>query len=293
MSNSPQIFTTIAEITDWRRKARGQIGFVPTMGALHEGHATLLRQIRSRCDTSVLSIFVNPTQFGPKEDLSKYPKTFERDLEIAAREGVDFVFAPSPTEMYPFGYSTFVEETSRSLPLCGKVRPGHFRGVTTIVLKLFNLIRPDLALFGLKDAQQFFVLKKMIQDLNLGIRVEGIPTVREKDGLALSSRNAYLSGEEREKAPQLHQALLRIKENLKTHPSGASFTRSLEQTEKDLNAQGFQVQYLECLEIPELKPLKDGDPIDPTRPLCIALAAYLGKTRLIDNIILNEEHLQV
>jgi pantoate--beta-alanine ligase len=259
------------------------------MGALHEGHATLLKQVRSRCDISVLSIFVNPTQFGPKEDLSKYPRTFEADLAIAAREGVDVIFAPTPEEMYPSGYSTYVEEEIASQPLCGKFRPGHFRGVTTIVLKLFHLIQPNLALFGLKDAQQFFVLNKMVRDLNLDVQVIGVPTIRESDGLALSSRNVYLTHEERQLAPLLYQTLISAKNRLLKSSGAEDIGSVLTSSIEALENQNFQVQYLQCLSLPDLKPTHAG--VLPGAPHLIAVAAYLGKTRLIDNIILSPEGL--
>jgi len=286
MSSLPQVITSVPAILAWRRAIQGSVGFVPTMGALHEGHATLLRNLRPRCDVSVLSIFVNPTQFGPKEDLSKYPRTFEEDLKIAAREGVDVVFAPSPSEIYPPGYSTFVEETQLQQPLCGKFRPGHFRGVTTIVLKLFNLIRPQLALFGLKDAQQFFVLEKMVKDLNLDLTIEGVPTVREPDGLALSSRNAYLSHEDRKRAPMLYQSLQMAKDSLlkmgTMEGSTPPIREVLETSIRFLETREFRVQYLDCLSLPGLETESQ---VRPDQSYLIAVAAYLGNTRLIDNII--------
>ncbi len=298
--SSPQVFTKISEIQEWRHSIQSTVcvGFTPTMGALHEGHATLLRAARARSDFSVLSIFVNPTQFGPKEDLSKYPRTWEHDLKVAAHEGVDIIFAPSPEELYPHGYSTFVEELELSQPLCGQFRPGHFRGVTTIVLKLFNIVQPHLALFGMKDAQQFFVIEKMVRDLNLKVVVEGIPTVRESDGLALSSRNVYLSKDERERAPLLYKTLLKIKaalkeplkKPLKKEPLKDGFDPIIDLLPytQSLEKEGFRVQYLECL------PLKTGlqtelqTKIQTRQSYLIAVAAYLGQTRLIDNVILSD-----
>ncbi len=278
------LINSIVELNRWRNSIHGRVGLVPTMGALHEGHATLLRKIRPRCDFSVLSVFVNPTQFGPLEDLAKYPRTLEQDIRVAEKEGVDIVFAPTPQEMYPSGYSTYVEETRLELPLCGQVRPGHFRGVTTIVLKLFNLVRPQLALFGLKDAQQFFVLNKMVQDLNLDLRIEGVSTVREIDGLALSSRNIYLTPDERKRAPLIYQTL----QNLRQSSVSA---QSLRAAQEGLEAHGFQVQYLERLALPDLStpPLTS---IDSSAPSLIAIAARLGNTRLIDNVIQNPERLE-
>lgn len=268
------------------------------MGALHEGHASLLRNIRHRCEISILSIFVNPTQFGPLEDLSQYPRTFEADLKIARESGVDIVFAPSPEEIYPPGSSTFVEETLLSQPLCGKFRPGHFKGVTTVVLKLFNIVRPALALFGLKDAQQFYVLKKMVRDLHIDLKIEGIPTLRESDGLAMSSRNVYLSPDERAKAPALYQTLTSTAAQLVDSPvnrrcpvtphENRTLSELLEAAQDSLQKNGFQVQYMKLLTLPHLAP-----PVEPTLlplagPFLIAVAAYLGSTRLIDNVIVGD-----
>lgn len=287
MSRSIKILKTTDETLAWRSSLSQEqrVGFVPTMGALHEGHGALLKRIRSRCDVSVLSIFVNPTQFGANEDLAKYPRTFEHDLALAQELGVDVVFAPTPEVMYPHGYSTYVEETALTQPLCGRFRPGHFRGVTTIVLKLFNLIRPNLALFGLKDAQQFFVLHKMAHDLNLNVAVEGVPTVRESDGLAMSSRNAYLSAQERALAPALYRELQMVANVLK---NGQEPARTLNESSARLNEQGFRVQYLECVELPLFNA---ANVISANSSYLLAIAAQLGNTRLIDNILINPERL--
>ena len=289
-STSIKLFDTAESLRRWRSQqlAPGRkIGFVPTMGALHEGHARLLREARRDCDELVLSIFVNPTQFGPNEDLAKYPRTFERDLELARREGVDAVFAPTPAVMYPPGYSTYVEETRLTQPLCGAFRPGHFRGVTTVVLKLFNLVQPQLALFGLKDAQQFFVLDRMTRDLDLDIAVEGVPTVREADGLALSSRNAYLSAEDRAKAPLLYKVLQETAAGLAQEAAPAESLLTL--ARERLASGGFKPQYFECLELPTLA---KAETLSPDKPYLLATAAFLGSekpTRLIDNVILRPE----
>jgi pantoate--beta-alanine ligase len=279
--SAPTLLHTPAEMRQWRDKvpAGSRVGFVPTMGALHAGHAELIRRMRGSCDLLVLSIFVNPTQFGPSEDLAKYPRTLEADLEIARSEGVDAVFFPTPERMYPPGYSTFVEESSLTGPLCGAFRPGHFRGVTTVVLKLFNLIEPHVAYFGLKDAQQFFVLHKMARDLDLRVSVEGVATVREADGLALSSRNRYLSKAERETASALYQELQKL-------AAAADPSRLLEASRARLTGLGFRVQYLEQLSLPGF-----GATAASTGPSLIAAAAYLGTTRLIDNVILHPQHL--
>jgi pantoate--beta-alanine ligase len=190
-----------------RRAAGATIGLVPTMGYLHEGHLSLVRACRANADVTVVSVFVNPAQFGPEEDLQSYPRDLRRDVEMVEREGADIVFAPPEDEMYPPGYRTFVEVHGLQDRLCGPSRPGHFRGVCTIVLKLFNIVRPDVAFFGWKDAQQLIILRKMARDLDLDVRVEGLPLVRDVDGLALSSRNSYLSADERRAALVLSKGL--------------------------------------------------------------------------------------
>lgn len=281
-TSKPVVISTVAQFQALRATLQGSVGFVPTMGALHAGHAALLKQSRAENVHSVLSIFVNPTQFGPKEDLSKYPRTFERDLEIAASEGVGFVFAPTNEEIYPDGYSTFVEENTVSAPLCGPFRPGHFRGVTTVVLKLFNTVQPAHAYFGMKDAQQFFVLQKMCRDLNLSVQLTGVPTVREGDGLALSSRNVYLSAEQREKAPLLYKTLCATRDAILQNSSTTSHIEILAKSKQALESADFQVQYLDHLSVPTLQAITQ-----PNQPAIIAVAAYLGTTRLIDNVILN------
>lgn len=272
-----RLIETISELKSWRKNANGTVGFVPTMGALHAGHAELLRRMHETSDIRVLSIFVNPTQFGPKEDFNQYPRTLESDLALAQECGVDVVFFPKAEELYPEGYSTYVEETELSQPLCGRFRPGHFRGVTTIVLKLFNIIQPQLAFFGLKDAQQFFVLKRMVKDLNLDIDLEGVPTVRESDGLAMSSRNRYLSPQAREKAPALFHELRKCADRImhsRAHGEEDSKT-AIEESRFALSAQGFDVQYFDFIKITKSTEL-------------LAVAAYLEGTRLIDNVILSQ-----
>lgn len=297
-SLNPRVLRTLSELKEWRQCTHGTVGFVPTMGALHEGHARLMRAIRPNCDHSVLSIFLNPTQFGPNEDLSKYPKTWESDLETARREKADVIFAPQVQDLYPRGYSTFVEETALSQPLCGRFREGHFKGVTTIVLKLFNLVKPNLAYFGLKDAQQFYVIQKMVQDLNLEVKVVGVPTVRTEDGLALSSRNVYLSPEERRLAPFLYQTLKATKERI-LESSKECVKEILADAVESLEQKGFRVQYFECLRLPDFAPLEEdigelyiagGNEEEPVKPqFLIAAAAFLGSTRLIDNVIVDQD----
>jgi pantoate--beta-alanine ligase len=220
----------------------------------------------------VLSIFVNPTQFGPNEDLSRYPRPLEDDLRLARACGVDAVFLPDAAEIYPPGYSTYIEETEVSTPLCGPFRPGHFRGVTTIVFRLFNWVRPHEAAFGLKDAQQFLVIQRMVRDLDLAIRLIGVPTVREADGLAMSSRNRYLTAEERALAPLLYRTL--------------GDSQSLADKRRTLEAAGFRVQYLEYLDSRQHGTADASDASGGVRIL--ATASYLGTTRLIDNIWLKD-----
>jgi len=276
------IIKSVSEYKKWRQSIRDDfetVGLVPTMGALHDGHASLLAEAKKKCRRVVLSIFVNPSQFGPGEDFEEYPRTFSEDCALAEAQGVDVVFAPSADEMYPEGYSTYVNEEFLSLPLCGESRPGHFRGVTTIVLKLFHIIEPQSAFFGLKDAQQFFVLKKMAEDLNLDVELVGCPTVREGDGLAMSSRNRYLSDADREIAPELRRTILSAKERLL---SSAPIMDVLDLTRVDLEARGFIVQYFECLRLPLLVAPVEASLIEGVEYL-IAAAVKLGETRLIDN----------
>ncbi len=279
---SPEILETLRVFRSYRQSTKGSIGFFPTMGALHEGHAASLKLLRKHCDSLVLSIFVNPTQFGPREDFQKYPRTLERDLEIAKQAGVDAVFVPEAVAIYPDGYSTNVEESRLSQPLCGKFREGHFKGVTTVVLKLLNIVQPTLLGLGLKDAQQFFVVSKMIQDLNLDVRCVGLPLRREVDGLALSSRNAYLSAEDRKFAPRMYLELKHAKEALE---KGVNWKLIQEESQKNLARAGFEVQYFECVGVPEL-----GNVANFKEPLMIAAAAKLGVTRLIDNLMMNLSH---
>lgn len=250
---------TVEEIRDALDLCRdGRVGLVPTMGALHAGHLALLREARRACDTVVMSLFVNPTQFGEAADLDGYPRGEQRDLALAAAEGVDAVFAPSPDVMYPPGFQTWVEVTDLGSILEGAFRPGHFRGVATVCLKLFNIVRPDVAFFGQKDAQQVAVLRRMLQDLNLELELRVVPTVRDPDGLALSSRNARLSPEDRERAPALARALA---------------TGDPARARAILAEAGLAVDYVE---------------IAPFDPPVIAGAARVGDVRLIDNIPLED-----
>ena len=255
------------------------IGFVPTMGALHEGHLTLIRTAKRFCDKVVVSIFVNPTQFGPKEDYKKYPRNFKKDSALLKKEGVNYNFLPSNISIYPEGYKTFVEVGDLGKILCGISRPDHFKGVATIVAKLFNIVKPDMAFFGAKDFQQQAIIRKMVQDLNMGIKIFTVPTVREQDGLAMSSRNAYLSEKERKTAPALYRALKygkKLIESGRTDPKIViSKLRSLISKENL-----FKIDYIEIRDPATLEKLKKR-----RGKALIALAVYLGRTRLIDNIV--------
>src|SRR6266567_4457867 len=262
------------------RTRRGRLGLVPTMGALHDGHLSLVRAARSRSDVVAATIFVNPTQFGPTEDFAKYPRNLEADCALLEREGVELVFAPSVDEMYPRGAVTWVVVEAMSDRLCGGSRPGHFRGVTTVVSKLFHIVEPDLAFFGQKDAAQVAIIKRMVRDLNLLVAIEVCPIVREPDGLALSSRNSYLTPEERKSALVLYRSLMRVQEEFaKGERDTAKLVAAGKQ--KFTEEPGARLDYLEIV---------DPDSLDPetniTKATLVAVAAFVGKTRLIDNIAL-------
>ncbi len=244
------------------------------MGALHEGHLALVRRARKLAGKQglvIVSIFVNPTQFGPKEDFSKYPRPFARDAELCRKNGVDLIFNPTPEQMYPADFSTYVNENSLADALCGKSRPGHFRGVCTVVAKLFNILAPDVAVFGKKDFQQLAIIRRMVRDLDLPVKIDGLETIREKDGLALSSRNQYLSAEERAQAPAIRRALLAASKNIRAAQKIA--TGIIE------SIPAAKIDYIEVLDAATLRPLTP-----QSRIAVIAAAVFLGKTRLIDNI---------
>jgi len=267
---------------DAPHRAGKKIGLVPTMGYLHEGHLSLLRAARAECEVVVMSLFVNPTQFGPGEDFERYPRDEERDLRLAGEAGVDLVFAPSVAEMYPEGFSTRVEVGGTLTEvLDGELsRRGaqHFRGVTTIVAKLFNVVGPDVAYFGQKDAQQATVIRRMARDLDFPLRIEVLPTVREADGLAMSSRNAYLAPEERERAAALSGALATVEREAR----GGSLRAALEAGRRALGAAGIEPEYLEARDAERLDPVTElGD-----RPVLVAVAAQVGPARLIDNVLI-------
>lgn len=255
------------------------IGLVPTMGALHAGHIQLIETARKECGLVVVSIFVNPLQFGPGEDYSRYPKAWTQDLEICSRSGADLVFAPAVEEMYPTPQLTFTEVPRVSEHLCGASRPGHFRGVATVVLKLFNIVRPDRAYFGEKDMQQLAVIRRMVRDLNVPVAIVGVPTLRESDGLALSSRNRYLGPEQRKAAPVLYRALQEAEKHVRAGEKDSAKVR--EAGMRVLHGEpSIQVEYLEIVDPEEIQAVAVIE--GPTR---IAAAVWLGSTRLIDNIL--------
>ncbi|MBM3244233.1 MAG: pantoate--beta-alanine ligase [Candidatus Omnitrophica bacterium] len=260
-------------------KARGKtIGFVPTMGALHAGHLSLIRAARKHSDLCVVSIFINPSQFGPNEDFKKYPRDLRGDTQLCRKEGVDIIFNPDPGEMYPDDFKTNVYVRQLSGLLCGKSRPGHFAGVATVVAKLFNIVQPDLAYFGQKDAQQAVIIKQMCRDLNFPLKIKIMPTLRNKDGLALSSRNEYLSPKEQGSALALQESLNLAKSCIKKGERNAArvirLMRGLIRKEKSA-----KIDYVAIVDPRTLKPLKK-----ITGGYLIALAVRIGKTRLIDNI---------
>ena len=276
---------TPAETANFRATAPSNVVLVPTMGALHAGHAALIDAARAhagRDGTVVVSIFVNPTQFGPEEDLAKYPRTMEADLEMCSTHGANAVFAPTADEMYPPGDSTFVDETELSRGLCGAQRPGHFRGVCTVVAKLFNIIRPDAAIFGEKDYQQLAIVRRMARDLFFNLEIIGHPTVREADGLAMSSRNRYLDADERKRAAAFPAALSTAAQENDPGQIMAKATALI------TNGTGSAPQYVELVDAETLAPLAALE-----RPAVLAAAVKIGETRLIDNVRLAPRHAKV
>ncbi|KHC91618.1 pantoate--beta-alanine ligase [Thermotoga sp. Mc24] len=278
-----KIIETIEEMkkfSEEMREKKKTIGFVPTMGYLHEGHLSLVRRARDENDVVVVSIFVNPTQFGPNEDYERYPRDFERDRKLLEEENVDCIFHPSVEEMYPPDFSTYVEETKLSKNLCGRSRPGHFRGVCTVVTKLFNIVKPHRAYFGQKDAQQFRVLRRMVRDLNMDVEMIECPIVREPDGLAMSSRNVYLSPEERQQALSLYQSL-KIAENLYLNGERDAEKIKEEMIKHLSRFDKVKIDYVEIVDEETLEPVEKID-----RKVIVAVAAWVGNARLIDNTIL-------
>jgi pantoate--beta-alanine ligase len=255
-------------------------GFVPTMGYLHDGHAALIKQSTARCNSTVVSVFVNPTQFGPNEDLARYPRDLERDQSLCLKLGVDVLFLPEVSELYPTGFSTFVEPGTLAETLCGKLRPGHFRGVATVVAKLFNIVQPDLAFFGQKDLQQVAVIRRMIKDLNMPVDIITVPTVREPDGLALSSRNSYLGPEDRQRALCLHRGLMAASEAFQ---GGERRVSRLTDIARGHLAGLDEIQYCQLVDVNTMETLSG----DISRAAALCMAVLVGKTRLIDNTLLS------
>lgn len=270
-----------ALVAEWKRQGL-RVGFVPTMGALHAGHISLVRLARREADRTVVSIFVNPTQFGPREDLSKYPRPEAADLEQCGQAGVDAVFLPSVQEMYPFDATVTVNEDRLSGGLCGASRPGHFRGVLTVVAKLFNIVLPDVAVFGRKDAQQLALVERMVRDLDFPVRILPAPIVREPDGLAMSSRNVYLSPEERRRALCLRRALDHAEASFREERTDP-VALACELRDMLAATPGVSVDYVALVDAATL------EPVSALRPrTLVALAAKVGATRLIDNTVLGE-----
>jgi pantoate--beta-alanine ligase len=277
------LIETVAEMQQFARARRGEIALVPTMGYLHEGHASLMVEARKRASIVVVSIFVNPTQFGVNEDLDSYPRDLERDKRVAAEAGVDVIFAPKAADMYPEGYQTYVNVEGLTDHLCGASRPGHFRGVTTVVAKLFNIVAPKVAIFGNKDFQQLAVIRRMVLDLNMDLEIVGMPIVREADGLAMSSRNAKLGAVEREKALCLSRSIAAARQAFRGGERSVAALR--DQALAVIEGEsGAELDYLEFRDPDSLLALEKAD----ERTL-LALAVRVGGVRLIDNCILGEE----
>ena len=275
---------TIDEMQAATRAARLgglRLGFVPTMGALHEGHLSLVRAAKSQCDAVVVSIFVNPLQFGPNEDLAKYPRNLERDCQLLEKESVDFLFSPTVEEIYPEKAITYVTVEGLSEKLCGRSRPGHFRGVTTVVAKLFNIVEPDLAFFGQKDAAQAAIIRRMVRDLNFPVEIVVCPIVRDPDGLAMSSRNAYLHADQRRSALALHRALVAVQSRFEKGERSA--TKLIENGKQVLAEESaVRLDYLEIVDPDTLEPVAE-----VSSTVLVAVAAFVGSTRLIDNVVLS------
>jgi pantoate--beta-alanine ligase len=275
-----QIVKTAAELSQLRGKMPAPLGFVPTMGYLHEGHLALVRQAKAESASVAVSIFVNPTQFGPSEDFRQYPRDPERDLAFLEREGTDLVFMPPVEEIYPPGFDKWVEVGRLARRLEGASRPGHFRGVATVVARLFELVKPDRAYFGQKDAQQLLVVKKMVADLGMGLEVIAVPTVREPDGLAMSSRNTYLNPEERKQAVALYQALTLARRLYNDGEKDAGVIRRRMTT----LIQKQPLAAIDYISIADAETLEELEEVKP--PALVSMAVKIGKTRLIDNTVL-------
>lgn len=278
-----KIIRRVAEMQTWadeQRRLDRRIGFVPTMGYLHEGHLSLVRRARQHADCVVVSIFVNPLQFGPAEDYQRYPRDFERDRQLLEQEATDVIYYPEAAALYPADYSTYVEVQQLTERLCGEKRPGHFRGVATVVTKLFHAVKPHLAVFGAKDAQQAYVIRRMVRDLDFGIEIIVAPTVREPDGLALSSRNTYLRPEERAQAPVLYRALCRGAELIaRGERNPQTVIQAMHQLIATTDA---RIDYLTIVDTQTLHEVSEiqGE-------VLLAVAAFFGSTRLIDNLVID------
>ena len=278
-----KIFKTRRELRQFAlelKRSGKTVGFVPTMGYLHAGHMSLIDIAREKADVVVVSIFVNPTQFGPTEDLDRYPRDFERDLAMCTEHKVDVIFAPEPGEMYNADASTWVEEKKLSGPLCGASRPCFYRGVTTVVSKLFNLVLPDFAVFGWKDAQQLLVIKRMVRDLDFPVEIIGAPLVRDTDGLALSSRNRYLSEDERSRALAIHKNLSAARQKIE-NGGLAVLDSALAEARKGIEESGGRIDYVTALDVDTMEP-----PEADSKALLVAAAVFYGSTRLIDNEVI-------
>lgn len=271
-----QLLHTIKELRTWR-KDKGFIGFVPTMGNLHEGHLALVKEAKKLVDHVVVSIFVNPIQFGAGEDFEAYPRTLDADMEKLVEAGVSVVFAPEVKELYPTPQTVFIEPSAIQHELCGASRTGHFKGAATVVNKLFNIVQPNIACFGKKDYQQLFIIKEMVTNFNMPVQIVAVNTGRAKDGLALSSRNGYLTEAERLQAPELYKLLNELKQAITS--GNKDYTALAEQAKQQLNKQGWQAEYIEVRNANTLQPAQAED-----KNLVILAAAKLGKPRLIDNI---------
>ena len=280
------VVTSIKELRQRINRAPGPVGLVPTMGALHEGHLSLVRRARADCATVVATIFVNPAQFAPTEDLSRYPRDLDTDLRLLEDNGVDVAFCPSADEVYPPGFATSVEVSGPALSLEGEARPGHFRGVATVVTKLLLMSAPDVAYFGQKDAQQSAVIKRLVADLHIPVRVEVCPTVREPDGLAMSSRNAYLSPQQRAAAPVIYRAL---SASHALYRSGERGRDALERACRGMLEAEPLIEAIEYVAVVDSATFHEaGDTLD-AQPATLAVAVRIGRTRLIDNVVLQSE----
>ncbi len=264
------------------QRSGSSVGLVPTMGALHKGHISLLDRINDTCDFSVMSIFVNPVQFGPKEDFQKYPRPFDADCELAEKAGCDVIFAPSKEDMYPENYCTYVNVEDITDGLCGTSRPGHFRGVATVVLKFFNIVMPQIACFGQKDAQQVLVIKRMVHDLNLSVTIDVAPIFREESGLAMSSRNVYLSGAERVDAPLIYKGLT---DAAAQYSNGVTKSDTLKNTVTTAIGQSplLEIEYVELVDTLKIKPVTS---VTSAALIAVACRTKESRTRLIDNIVI-------